>query len=249
MDLNININKKKFHNNGYFKIKNFFNKEQISVINYEIMKSKKTKKYKDRNNKIRRIEKFYNKGKFLKEINTRFIILIKKILNLKVLIFKDKYNIKPPKGEGYFAHYDGIFYFINSRKQKKRGWYEYGNLFINILVAIDNCTHENGTIEIAKSDENNFRTLIKNTKNDGTPNLLKKVEKKKSFKKIKLNSGDLLVFKNTCAHRSAKNKSKNNRRILYYTYLHKKFGNHYNNYFKHKDLSKNRSEKSLSGEK
>jgi hypothetical protein len=76
MDLNIDINRKKFLNNRYFIIKNFFNKKEISIINNEIIKSKKTEIYKDSNNKIRRIEKFYNKGKFLKKINDRFIDLI-----------------------------------------------------------------------------------------------------------------------------------------------------------------------------
>ena len=60
-----------------------------------------------------------------------------------------------------------------------------------------------------------------------------------------LNAGDLVVFKNTCPHRSKKNKSKMNRRILYYTYLSEKFGNQYNNYFKDKELSKNKTSKSL----
>ena len=127
--------------------------------------------------------------------------------------------------------------------------YMISNLFINILVGIDDCNSKNGTIELAKSHENNFEKLIKNTKNDGTPDLLEKVEKKNLFKKINLNSGDLVIFKNTCPHRSKKNKTKYNRRILYYTYLHEKFGNQYNNYFKDKKLSKNRSSKSLSGEK
>ena len=43
MDFNIDINRKKFLNNGYFIIKNFFNKKEISTINDEIMKSKKPK--------------------------------------------------------------------------------------------------------------------------------------------------------------------------------------------------------------
>ena len=29
---------------------------------------------------------------------------------------------------------------------KKNGWYEYGNNFINILVAIDDCNEKNGTM-------------------------------------------------------------------------------------------------------
>lgn len=243
---NIEKYKDKFNNDGYFIIKNFLNKVEISNIINEVKKSKNTDIYKDQNNIIRRIERIYDKGKYLKEINNRFVNLIKCILNLKVLIFKDKLNFKPPNGEGFKAHYDGIFNFINYKNEKKKGWYQYGNLFITILLAIDDCNNENGTIEIAKSHEGSFNNLIKNTKNNGTPELLEKIEKKTLFKKLNLIAGDLVVFKNTCPHRSKKNKSKINRRILYYTYLSKKFGNQYNNYFKDKKLSKNKSSKSLS---
>ena len=237
--------KNKFKNDGYFIIQNFLNKVEISNIIKEVKKSKNTDIYKDDNNIIRRIERIYNKGKYLKEIHNQFVNLIKSILNLKVLIFKDKFNFKPPNGEGFDAHYDGIFNFINFKNEKKKGWYQYGNLFITILVAIDDCNNENGTIEIAKSHKGSFENLIKNTKNNGSPELLKKIEKKTLFKKLHLNAGDLVVFKNTCPHRSKKNKSKMNRRILYHTYLSEKFGNQYNNYFKDKELSKNKTSKSL----
>ena len=30
-----------------------------------------------------------------------------------VLIFKDKFNLKPPGGEGFYAHYDGIFKWLD----------------------------------------------------------------------------------------------------------------------------------------
>ena len=33
-----------------------------------------------------------------------------------------------------------------------------------------------------------------------------------------LNIGDIVIFSNTCPHRSKKNNSEKNRRVLYYTY-------------------------------
>ena len=176
--MNIKNYIKKFDNDGYFVVPNFLNKDEISKILDEINKSEDTDVYKDRNNVIRRIEKIYDKGECLKEINNRFIELIKKSLNLNVLIFKDKFNLKPPGGEGFYAHYDGIFYFTNSSDEKKRGWYEYGDFFVSALVAIDKCNNENGALEIAKSHKGNFDELYENTKKDGTPALSNKVESK-----------------------------------------------------------------------
>ena len=69
--------KKKFDNDGYFKIKNFLNKTEISKIVEEIMKSSDVDIHKDNNNLIRRIERFYNKGEYLNLINKKFIELIK----------------------------------------------------------------------------------------------------------------------------------------------------------------------------
>ena len=74
------------------------------------------------------------------------------------------------------------------------------------------------------------------------------LKKKTKFEKIDLNAGDLVIFKNTCPHRSGKNTSDSNRRILYYTYLLEKFGDQYQNYFEDKKKSKNKTSKSLSGE-
>ena len=89
---------------------------------------------------------------------------------------------------------------------------------------------------------------MKNTKNDGTPNLLKKIEKNLKFENVNLRAGDILIFKNTCPHRSRKNTSNTSRRILYYTYLSDKFGDQYQRYFKDKLKSKNKTSKSLSGQ-
>ena len=231
--------KKKFDNDGYFKIKNFLNKTEISNIVEEIMKSSDVDILKDNNDLIRRIERFYNKGEYLNLINNKFIELIKNILGLNVLIFKDKFNLKPPGGEGFKAHYDGVFIFVDPDNKKKCGWYEYGDTFINVLVAIDDCNEENGTIELAKSENEPFHNLIKKTKSEEIAELLDEVEKGYSFEKINLNVGDLVIFKNTCPHKSSINNSNTPRRILYYTYLDEKFGNQYENYFFDKKFSKN----------
>ena len=233
--------KKRFETDGYFVIKNFVNKNFILKIIDEIEKSQNSIKYFDNQNNLRRIEKLYDKGTNLINLNEKISILLKKIFDKEFLIFKDKFNSKPPGGEGFFAHYDGIFEFINFKDEKKRGWYEYGDFFISALIAIDKCDKKNGALELAKSHNGDFAQLYENTKKDGTPALSDEVERKTKFKVIDLEVGDMIIFSNTCPHRSKKNDSDQIRRIIYYTYTPSENGSKYDEYFKDKETSKNKS--------
>ena len=79
--------REKFDEEGYFKIHNFVEIDEINEIIKEINLAEEIDIYKDRNNNIRRIERIYNKGKTLNKLNNSFINLIKKTLNLEVLNF------------------------------------------------------------------------------------------------------------------------------------------------------------------
>ena len=240
--------KKNFDSFGYFIVKNFFNDNQIKKITEEINNAKKTKKYYDRKNNLIRIEKIYNKRKNLRSANKKIEKYLSLVLKKKFIIFKDKFNSKPPNGEGYDAHFDGVFKFKGKSKLLKKGWYVYGKEFVNVLVALDNTEKNNGPLEISKAIDKNFDYLFELTKKDGTPNIKKKVEKNLTFKKILCKRGDILIFKNNCPHRSKKNSSNKKRRILYYTYSLKSNGSKYKSYFKDKEKSKNKTSKSLTGE-
>ena len=233
--------KKEFNDRGYFVVKNFIEKKFINQLINEINESKDTVKYFDKFDNLRRIEKLYDKGKYLIELNKKISSTLKEVFDEEFLIFKDKFNAKPPGGEGFFAHYDGVFQFINSNDEKKNGWYEYGNFFVSALVAIDECNTKNGALELAKSHKGNFDELLENTKKDGTPALSKDVEIETPFKLINLDLGDMVIFSNTCPHRSGKNESENTRRVIYYTYTPSINGSKYEQYFKDKEGSKNKS--------
>tara|TARA_B100000282_G_C31707189_1_gene479286 strand:+ start:676 stop:1419 length:744 start_codon:yes stop_codon:yes gene_type:complete len=231
--------KEKFNQSGFFVCKNLFDKIFLNNIVKEISLAEDTQKYFDNNNNLRRVEKLYNKGKFLEKLNLRLIQLLKNIFEEDYIIFKDKFNAKPPGGDGFYAHYDGIFHFLDNKNIKRKGWYEYGDNFINVMLAIDLCNEENGALELSQSHTGEFEDLLKNTKNDGTPALKKEIEEKISFQLINLDPGDVVIFSHTCPHRSKKNNSKNDRRILYYTYSLRKNGSKYNQYFEDKKKSKN----------
>lgn len=238
---------KEFNTNGFFIKKKFFKKNIIKRIIFEIFANKKSTKYFDNSNKLRRIERLYNGGPGLRKINSILLYFLKKIFYCEYQIFKDKFNAKPPGGEGFSAHYDGIFNFKDKNNIIKNGWYEYSNNFINILIALDPCNKMNGTIEIAKIHNDSFNNLLKNTYQNGTPLIRSEIEKKIKFKKIFLEPGDIVVFSNLCPHRSKKNISKKERKTLYYTYTSNSKNNIYKKYFIDKKYSKNKTDKSLSG--
>lgn len=230
----------KFQNNGYFLYTKFLSKNFIKKILQEIKKAKNTDKYYDRKKNLRRIEKLYNKGKNLRLLNKNILDILENVFKKKFIIFKDKFNAKPPNGDGFYPHFDGIFNFKDHKNKIKNGWYEYSNFFVNVLVALDECNKKNGTIEIANKHLGTFNQLLKKTKNDGTPAIKPSVLKKIKFNNINLKAGDAVFFLNTCPHKSKKNMSNKNRRILYYTYTYHLNYNIYNKYYEDKKNSLNK---------
>ena len=107
----------KFKKKGFIKIKKFFSKKLINKILEEVSNSENTDIYFDRNGNLRRIERLFDKGKNLKFVNKKILNFLNRFLKKKLVIFKDKFNAKPPGGEGFSPHYDGIFYFKNKNNQ------------------------------------------------------------------------------------------------------------------------------------
>jgi hypothetical protein len=102
--------KKTYSQKGYITIRNFFQKQLINNLNNEIKEAENVDKYFDKNNEIRRIERLFNKGKELNFVNQKILEILKNIFEEDYNIFKDKFNAKPPGGEGFFAHYDGVLF-------------------------------------------------------------------------------------------------------------------------------------------
>ncbi len=69
--VSINTYKDIFSKKGFFVEKNFFDKFTIKKILREIQSGKGMVKYYDKKNNIRRIEKVYNKGLYLKNSNNK----------------------------------------------------------------------------------------------------------------------------------------------------------------------------------
>ena len=238
------IQKQDFYKkNGFVTFKNFFSKKKMRKVKFDLLKlSKKRKKdiFFDKKNRLRRIEKIYNKSKELSKLNKDILKLLKEFFGEKYVIFKDKVNIKVPGGDGFAPHYDGVFYFKKGKK-KMKGWYEYSDVFVNCLIALDQKTRNNGFIEIAKENKSSFEKLIKNMKNNETRQMKKSILKKTIFNKLPLNIGDLAFFSSKCLHKSSKNLSNKSRSLLYYTYNPAKNGYNYIRYYKDKLQSSNKN--------
>jgi hypothetical protein len=121
MKLNSTKQKELFLKDGYFVCENIFDINFVQKILEDIDKAKNTVKYFDNKNNLRRIEKLFDKGEFLKDLNNKILSVLKEIFDEDFIIFKDKFNAKPPGGEGFFAHFDGVFNFIDENNKKKMG--------------------------------------------------------------------------------------------------------------------------------
>jgi len=204
--------------------------------------------YHDRDGQIRRMEHFTLKSAPFARINQSVLTLLEDVLGETFVLFKDKYNFKPPGGEGFFAHYDGVFRFVAPDGAVRNGWYEYAPEFVNVLVAVDDFTHENGALEIASAEELDFEELISRTLGDGTPHIRPEHAEGLSFRPITMARGGVAIFRHTCPHRSGLNRTTSPRGSVYWTYCPSRYGDHYEQYFSDKASSKNAS-KALQGEK
>ena len=94
---------------GYYILSGLIDKNLVKEIKKDIFKIKDVSKYKDRLGKPKGIEKIYDKTTNLIKLDNLIRKELNNIYDEDFIIFKDKYNAKPPNGEGFYSHYDGIF--------------------------------------------------------------------------------------------------------------------------------------------
>lgn len=241
--------KEELRHNGFTMLHSILSEKKISELKLTINEcviSEDCETYKDRNGLLRRIENFTFKNIVFEILNKEVRELLFNLTGESQVLFKDKVNFKPPNGEGFFAHYDGVFQFVSSDGETKNGWYEYGNDFNNVLITLDDFTDKNGPLEVAKNHIGNFDELLKNTTCDGSPNLKNEVEVECDFVPLVCRAGSLIIFKHTCPHRSSVNNSQKERGSLYLTYTPSDNEKIYEKYFIDKAESKSK-DKSLTG--
>ena len=117
--MNYNSILKNYNKKGFAKIGNIIDEYKLEILIQEIFNAKKTISYFDKDDILRRVEQFYDKGEYLNNLNLNIMKLLNDIFSKDFVIFKDKYNAKPPRGEGFYAHYDGIFHWKIVKERSK----------------------------------------------------------------------------------------------------------------------------------
>ena len=213
--------------NGYLLIKNYFKLDEVFFIKnfkkyLEQLPEQKGKYmiyYENINNTdVRsRVEHFVPYFETINNLlKTNIEPLLEKILEEKIILFKDKLNWKYPNGDGFKAHQD------------HPAWSDFPvSRFYSVALFADNSTKQNGCLEIVKEKNNNG---LYNT--NGCIN--ETVEQTLHWEYLEATSADLLIFDSFIPHRSDKNTTESSRSIFYFTYNKLSEGDHYNNYVENK---------------
>lgn len=235
-----------YKNKGYFVIDDVYSDSDLNMIDNKIKNilndnnDKKYYYYEKINNEpqLKKIEGFIKNSPDLRKLIEKDYIMdiLKTCIEDEGLhLFKDKFNPKNANGSGFHIHIDGLFKFYNySKKKDFFGWYSYANKFINLAIALDDCTLENGCLRIHPliKDLSKEELYEKYNNKDNTIKLSKEAEIyfKDKCKPIVCKKGSIIIFDSLCVHYSEKNMTNKDRKIIYLTYNKKSEGDNYNDW-------------------
>ena len=206
--------KKHYKSKGFIIIKNFYNSEEIKKFQSSVKKLINTKnnkiaKYHQLNylgtkNDLFRIENFYDHSLTLKKlIDSKKINQLLKLINKKkMILFKEKINIKPA-----FSREDRLHQDVQG------DWLKYSKNFITILISLKNTNNKNGNLIFDISGNNKDKILGEMFKP-----LIKKNLNKPIFRAFPMMKGDIAMFNGFVPHMSNRNLSSRNRMQIYLTF-------------------------------
>ncbi len=224
--------KQEYKEKGFLKIPNFFKKKEILSVkkniknNIKINNKKHLFYYETINKKkiLRRIERISEYSKEAKKIilSKKIKKIIKQLTKNNFKLFKEKLNFKYPGGEGFKPHIDGHFLWRDKDNKIRKGWKEYSNDFLSIVIPLEKVSKKNGCLELSSTQNtkkigSNFNEITSNVAKF-TPNVKKSLLKNFNWTPIEMDIGDILIFNWKCAHKSKKNYSTNSRMIFYATF-------------------------------
>ena len=109
---NFKHNKDLFSKKGYFVVRNLIKKNIIKKLLVEIYKAKNTDRYSDSKGNLRRIERLYDKGKTLNDLNLKILSVLKKVFAEKFVIFNpwilDTFRVRSENVMGYLLTHDSL---------------------------------------------------------------------------------------------------------------------------------------------
>jgi len=138
----------------------------------------------------------------------------------KAVLFKDKINFKLPGADGFKEHQD-----------VQAGWDNYASLHITAMVAIDETTQANGSLEMIAGMHKRgvlgeMWTPLSDSDTANTP-----------YEAVHCQPGDAVFFDSFAPHRSMPNKTDEPRRVLYITFNKLSEGDHRAQYYADKRRS------------
>ena len=126
--------------------------------------------------------------------------LLKALTGRDMVVFKDEIGWKMPGGKGAVPHLDRPAYSLFAPK------------FIEIMIAVDAHTIENGCLEFVPGSHNEAVPIFKDARIK--PGWLEG----KEFVPMLLDAGDILIFNESMAHRLAPNRTDQRRAAVFGTY-------------------------------
>ncbi len=222
-----NLLTRQFNRDGFLLLKNVFSKTQVNTILSEVDKlyslpevKSSYMKYFEKNKESKTLARIEN---FLKEpqlqrlnnfVDIEVTPILEEVLEERVILFKDKINWKLPGGGAFDPHQDF------------EAWEDFPpRKFITCAVFVDECTRENGCLEMVAGQHT--KGILKNTNGRLDQNLVESFE----WQSILCGNRDLVIFDSFVPHRSDINLTDNPRRVFYFTYNLLSDGDYYNAYF------------------
>jgi len=150
-----------------------------------------------------RIENFvpYHDG-FSQLITTRRMQqAVSELFGEPAVLFKDKINFKLPGGDGFREHQD-----------VQAGWDEFASIHLTAMIAIDETSEENGSLEMLAGKHR--QGLL----GEKWAPLTDQHTGGEAYVPVHCQPGDAVFFDSFAPHRSAPNRTDRARRVLYITY-------------------------------
>jgi len=225
-----------WHNNGFLKLPSgFFTPEEIESLVRIVGEMEqwpetpgKWMKYfekskLDDSRLLQRVENFLHYAPHLGSMfnSPRFLGVVSQLFGEEAVLYKEKINFKKPGGDGFKAHQDA-----------QAGWDMYGHtIHISTLIAIDECTLENGCLELVAGKHQNG--LVGPMWSE----IPKEVVDTLTWVPCPCKPGDVVFFDSYVPHRSGPNNTDKARRVMYITYNKKSEGDFREKYFADKRVS------------
>lgn len=152
-----------------------------------------------------RMEYFIDYHSGMRELATgqSTIQLVSELMGEPAAIFKEKINYKFPNAGGFKPHQDAPAFISFNQKYH-----------ITMMIAVDNCTLENGCLQVVAGGAN--QPIILSQENDGSIN--KELANQFDWTPIECQTGDVILFDSYLPHYSEPNRSKGARRALFITF-------------------------------